>query len=211
MRVVIIGSGNLATHLSLALKGAGVEVAQVYDRTLAHALTLADRLDCEAICTVSDMVVDADAYIIAVKDDAIATVAKQIANAAKNGVVLKAMAQQVCDTVQEADSHKRERLHLAAVFANNFTNHCYRLAEQILEAENLDFKLFLPLITETANKVQTMQPKEAQTGPMVRYDVNVMNKQMNMLTNERMREIYRLMAESIHADYTPTPTNSTNS
>ena len=47
MRVVIIGSGNLATHLSLALKGAGVEVAQVYDRTLAHALTLADRLDCE--------------------------------------------------------------------------------------------------------------------------------------------------------------------
>ncbi|MDY3135648.1 MAG: DUF2520 domain-containing protein, partial [Sodaliphilus sp.] len=194
MRVVIIGSGNLATHLSLALKGAGVEVAQVYDRTLAHALTLADRLDCEAICTVSDMVVDADAYIIAVKDDAIATVAKQIASVAQNGVVLhtagsvpmtvldgaarhygvfypmqtfsktrevdfrsvpcfieasdgeamaviKAMAQQVCDTVQEADSHKRERLHLAAVFANNFTNHCYRLAEQILEAENLDFKL----------------------------------------------------------------------
>ena len=47
MRVVIIGSGNLATHLSLALKSAGVEVAQVYDRTLAHALTLADRLDCE--------------------------------------------------------------------------------------------------------------------------------------------------------------------
>ena len=46
---------------------------------------------------------------------------------------------------------------------------------------------------------------------MVRYDVNVMNKQMNMLTNERMREIYRLMAESIHADYTPTPTDSTNS
>ena len=83
--------------------------------------------------------------------------------------------------------------------------------EQILEAENLDFKLFLPLIAETANKVQTMQPKEAQTGPMVRYDVNVMNKQMNMLTNERMREIYRLMAESIHADYTPTPTNSANS
>ncbi|MDY5229491.1 MAG: DUF2520 domain-containing protein [Sodaliphilus sp.] len=264
MRVVIIGSGNLATHLSLALKGAGVEVAQVYDRTLAHALTLADRLDCEAICTVSDMVVDADAYIIAVKDDAIATVAKQIASVAQNGVVLhtagsvpmtvldgaarhygvfypmqtfsktrevnfrsvpcfieasdseamaviKAMAQQVCDTVQEADSHKRERLHLAAVFANNFTNHCYRLAEQILEAENLNFKLFLPLIAETANKVQTMKPKDAQTGPMVRYDVNVMNKQMNMLTNERMRAIYRLMAESIHADYTPTPTDSTNS
>ena len=249
MRIVIIGSGNLATHLSHALHNAGVEIAQVYDRTIEHALTLAADLNCEAICTVSDMVVDADAYIIAVKDDAIATVAKQIASAAQNGVVLhtagsvpmtvlngvarhygvfypmqtfsktrevdfrrvpcfieasdgeamaviKAMAQQVCDTVQETDSHKRERLHLAAVFANNFTNHCYRLAE--------------PLIAETANKVQTMQPKEAQTGPMVRYDVNVMNKQMNMLTNERMREIYRLMAESIHADYTPTPTNSTN-
>lgn len=265
MRVVIIGSGNLATHLSHALHNAGVEIAQVYDRTIEHALTLAADLNCEAISSVSDMEAGADAYIIAVKDDAIAEVAKQIASVAQNGVVLhtagsvpmavldgaakhygvfypmqtfsktrevddfrsvpcfieasdseamaviKAMAQQVCDTVQEADSHKRERLHLAAVFANNFTNHCYRLAEQILEAENLDFKLFLPLIAETANKVQTMQPKDAQTGPMVRYDVNVMNKQMNMLTNERMREIYRLMAESIHADYTPTPTNSTNS
>ena len=264
MRVVIIGSGNLATHLSHALHNAGVEIAQVYDRTIEHALTLAADLNCEAISSVSDMEAGADAYIIAVKDDAIAEVAKQIASVVQNGVVLhtagsvpmtvldgaarhygvfypmqtfsktrevdfrsvpcfieasdgeamaviKAMGQTVCDRVLKADSLRRELLQLSSVFANNFTNHCYRLAEQILEAENLDFNLFLPLIAETANKVQTMQPKDAQTGPMVRYDVNVMNKQMNMLTDERMREIYRRMAESIHADYTSTPTNSTNS
>ena len=60
--------------------------------------------------------------------------------------------------------------------------------------------LFLPLIEETAHKVKTLSPKDAQTGPMVRYDQNVMNMQMAMLPDDRTREIYRLMAESIHED-----------
>jgi hypothetical protein len=57
------------------------------------------------------------------------------------------------------------------------------------------------LIEETARKVTVMSPREAQTGPMVRYDQNVMEMQMSMLPDARTREIYRLMAESIHADY----------
>ena len=91
-------------------------------------------------------------------------------------------------------------MHLAAVLACNLTNHCYRLAERVLESEQIDFRLFLPLIAETAKKVTMMSPKDAQTGPMVRYDQSVMQMQMSMLPDERTREIYRLMADSIHAD-----------
>lgn len=256
MRIVIIGSGNLATHLSTALCHAGVEIAQVYSRTPGNAQALASKLNCSAIGAATDIASNADAYIIAVKDDAIAAMAQQISakinpesvvmhtagsvpmsvlqSTAKHyGVfypmqsfskhrevdfskvpcfiegsdaealeTIKSLAEKVCDTVRIANSHQRERLHLAAVFANNFTNHCYRLAERILAKEGIDFSLLLPLIAETANKVQTMPPKEAQTGPMVRYDVGVMNKQMSLLTDERMKAIYRLMAESIHADHT---------
>jgi hypothetical protein len=91
---------------------------------------------------------------------------------------------------------------LAAVLACNFTNHCYRLAEKVLEEEQMDFKLFLPLIDETARKVAQLSPKQAQTGPMMRWDTGVMQMQMELLNDERTRQIYKLMAESIHEDAT---------
>ena len=121
---------------------------------------------------------------------------------------VRALAASISDHVVDCDSEKRKKMHLAAVLACNLTNHCYRLAERVLEAEQIgvleaeqiDFRLFLPLIEETARKVKTLSPKEAQTGPMVRYDQNVMQMQMAMLPDARTREIYRLMAESIHDD-----------
>jgi hypothetical protein len=66
----------------------------------------------------------------------------------------------------------------------------------------MDFKLFLPLIDETARKVATLSPKQAQTGPMMRWDTGVMQMQMDLLSDERTRQIYKLMAESIHEDAT---------
>ena len=114
---------------------------------------------------------------------------------------IRSLAERISARVVDCDSEKRKKLHLAAVFACNLTNHCYRLAERLLESEHIDFRLFHPLIEETARKVMTMSPKNAQTGPMVRYDQNVMNMQMSMLPDARTREIYRLMAESIHEDY----------
>jgi len=113
---------------------------------------------------------------------------------------LRLLAESISEHVVDCDSAKRKKLHLAAVLACNLTNHCYRLAERVLESEEIDFRLFLPLIAETAKKVTVMSPKDAQTGPMVRYDTNVMDIQMSMLPDERTREIYRLMADSIHAD-----------
>jgi hypothetical protein len=66
----------------------------------------------------------------------------------------------------------------------------------------MDFKLFLPLIDETARKVAQLSPKQAQTGPMMRWDTGVMQMQMELLNDERTRQIYKLMAESIHEDAT---------
>ena len=114
--------------------------------------------------------------------------------------LIHALAERISDKVVEADSAKRRKLHLAAVLACNLTNHCYRLAERVLQEAQIDWQLFLPLIDETAKKVSEMSPKDAQTGPMVRYDVNVMNRQIELLPDERTRQIYRLMAESIHED-----------
>ena len=114
--------------------------------------------------------------------------------------LLQQLAATISDHVELANSEKRKKLHLAAVFACNLTNHCYRLAERVLQEEDINWKLFLPLIDETARKVTEMSPKAAQTGPMVRYDTGVMNRQLNLISDERTRQIYRLMAESIHED-----------
>ena len=118
--------------------------------------------------------------------------------------VIRSIAERVSDNVVLADSAKRKKIHLAAVLACNFTNHCYRLAEKVLDEEGIDIKLFLPLIDETARKVAQLSPKQAQTGPMVRYDTGVMQMQIDLLSDERTKQIYRLMADSIHEDATST-------
>ncbi len=114
--------------------------------------------------------------------------------------VIKQLASNISDHVQEVSSDKRKKLHLAAVFACNMVNHCYRLAEKVLEEEDIDFSLYQPLIQETANKVKELSPRKAQTGPMVRYDKTIMDAQIALINDERTRQIYRLMADSIHED-----------
>ena len=115
---------------------------------------------------------------------------------------IRKIADEISENVVLADSAQRKKIHLAAVLACNFTNHCYRLAEKVLQEEQIDFKLFLPLIDETARKVSVLSPKQAQTGPMMRWDTGVMDMQINLLSDERTKQIYRLMAESIHEDAT---------
>ena len=96
------------------------------------------------------------------------------------------------------DSEKRKRLHLSAVFACNFTNHLYSIAGEIIRETGLTFSVLLPLIQETAAKVQKLSPLEAQTGPAVRYDQNIINKQIEMLKDHpEFQEIYRLLSQSI--------------
>lgn len=118
---------------------------------------------------------------------------------AEDAAFLKEIATTLSGKVYEATSEQRKSLHLAAVFTCNFTNHLYALAAEWLRKYNLPFEAMLPLIDETARKVHEMAPKEAQTGPAVRYDEQVMNGHLAMLSGEpRMQEIYRILSDSIH-------------
>lgn len=108
------------------------------------------------------------------------------------------IAETLSTNVHELSSSERRYLHLAAVFACNFANHCYALSAQILEAHGLPFESMLPLIMETAEKVESVHPREAQTGPASRRDENVMDAQKALLTdNPRMQQIYDIMSKSI--------------
>lgn len=110
-----------------------------------------------------------------------------------------ALALSVSRHVSVMDSERRRQLHLAAVFACNFANHCYTLAADILERAGLDFSVMLPLVRETTEKLSAMHPREAQTGPAVRYDQTVIGRQSAMLADmELTQKIYELMSESIH-------------
>ena len=121
------------------------------------------------------------------------------ANTLENTQTLKSIAYSLSPKVYEADSKQRKLLHLAAVFACNFTNHMYTLADELLKKEGLPFDVLLPLIDETARKVRELSPKDAQTGPAVRYDEYVINNHINMLKGiPNLQRIYKLLTQDIH-------------
>lgn len=92
---------------------------------------------------------------------------------------------------------QKSALHLAAVFANNFTNHMYTISEQITREHGVPFAALLPLIADTAQKVQHSLPQQNQTGPAIRHDEKTMTKHLNMLHDEVWQQIYRLISSSI--------------
>lgn len=117
--------------------------------------------------------------------------------------MLKKVAIALSGNAQECDSTKRKYLHLSAVFACNFTNHMYALASKILEEQDIPYHVLLPLIRETAEKISEMSPALAQTGPAVRFDKQIMDKQLAMLNDPGMQTIYRLISQNIYKDSLP--------
>ena len=122
------------------------------------------------------------------------------ANTDKNADYLKNIASALSENVRFMSSEKRRSLHLAAVFACNFTNHIYTLSYKLLENESIPADVLLPLIDETVSKIHSMPPAAAQTGPAIRYDENVINKHLAMLDDPDMQAIYRLLSQSIHKE-----------
>lgn len=113
--------------------------------------------------------------------------------------VARTLAESVSRQVVELSGEGRRRLHLAAVFACNFANHCYELASEVLQEQGLPFSVMQALVDETAAKVSELSPRQAQTGPAVRYDQNVMEAQLSLLADRPLaQQIYRLMSKSIH-------------
>jgi predicted short-subunit dehydrogenase-like oxidoreductase (DUF2520 family) len=106
-------------------------------------------------------------------------------------------ASQLSDVVYKLKSDKRRRLHLAAVIANNFTNHLFGLAIDMLEKDGINGNVLLPLIDETVAKLHVMSPYEAQTGPAVRDDSKTLQTHLQMIENENEKQIYLLLSNSI--------------
>ena len=117
----------------------------------------------------------------------------------KDTELLKAIASTLSTKVYDATSEQRKSLHLAAVFTCNFTNHMYVLAAELLNKYQLPFDVMLPLIDETARKVHELEPHAAQTGPAIRYDENVIDNHLAMLSDDpQMQKLYELISQSIH-------------
>ncbi|TCO08748.1 Rossmann-like and DUF2520 domain-containing protein [Natronoflexus pectinivorans] len=251
-RIVVIGAGNVATHLTIALKNAGFSIVQVYSRDIANAEVLAVMAEASAIDNLKQLDVTADMYILSVSDGAIETIALEMplvkgvvvhtagsvpmdvlnrfnlygvlypfqtftkdkeldfkkvpvlveGNISHSKNVIMGVAQHISTRVQKADGEHRKALHVAAVFACNFVNHLYVLADELLEKQGMEFSLLEPLIRETTSKALSIKPLHAQTGPARRNDKQVMRMHQESLNGETFHhDIYALISESIIRTY----------
>lgn len=249
IKVIIIGSGNVAQHLIAAFQksqneGNEIELIQVFSRKKE---ALAHLLDSDRITSDYDQLLEADLYIISVSDDAISTVSSQLPfknrlvvhtsgsvpldfldNNNRKGVfyplqtftknkavdfknipiclesenatdfqLLKKVAQTISDSVFAINSHQRKALHVAAVFVNNFTNHLYQIGNEICQENQVSFDILKPLIQETAQKIMTLSPENAQTGPAIRNDKKTIEAHELFLTDKNQATIYKILTQSI--------------
>ncbi|WP_122901937.1 Rossmann-like and DUF2520 domain-containing protein [Acinetobacter sp. B51(2017)] len=113
---------------------------------------------------------------------------------------LLALADQISQRVYAYNSEQRLSLHLAAVFACNFSNSCFAMAKQVLDAQQVDFSLLYPLMRETTHKATQHDPKQVQTGPAIRGDQHILNMHQQMLMGakrEDLQQVYALMSQQI--------------
>lgn len=121
------------------------------------------------------------------------------ANTESNINTLTLLAEQISDNVSIVTSLEREKMHLAAVFINNFTNAMYSIAEDLMQESGLDFDYLKPLIKETAKKAINHSPIEIQTGPAVRNDKNIIKKHIQDLdNNEDYAALYKQVSDLIY-------------
>lgn len=124
------------------------------------------------------------------------------ANTPNNLETLKALAQSISKNVKTVNSSQRQQIHIAAVFVCNFVNHLYTIGEELLSEKGIDFEILKPLIMETAIKATQNSSKKSQTGPAVRNDKNVMNKQLALLeSHPDLQTLYTLFSNRIIKTY----------
>jgi predicted short-subunit dehydrogenase-like oxidoreductase (DUF2520 family) len=115
---------------------------------------------------------------------------------------IKIFARTLAKQVQRADDGERLRLHVAAVVINNFSNYLYTLSADFCQQEGVNFGLLLPLIRETAGRLEGHAPRDVQTGPAVRGDAGTIEKHLELLSKyQELSELYRLFSIQIEAYY----------
>ncbi len=244
IRVVILGSGNVAQHFIRAFgRASGVDLLKVWAR---HPQDLSHLLAADKITSSLEELPMADVYIISVLDDAIAGLSAalpfanrlvvhtsgtksidEIRGANRSGVfyplqtfsktrlvdysqipfcleadsgdidLLKKLAATVSSHIYEMDSDRRKTLHVAAVFVSNFVNHLYVAAKEIAAQKQIPFDVLKPLIMETAAKVQTLDPRLAQTGPAIRRDQGTVAAHLEYLKDSPYALLYQIITQSI--------------
>jgi predicted short-subunit dehydrogenase-like oxidoreductase (DUF2520 family) len=123
------------------------------------------------------------------------------ANTPENLGLINQVALSVSSHVTEADSTQRLFIHVAAIFASNFSNHMYAVAEKLAREYKMPFDLLKPLISETTSKAMDMSPLKAQTGPAVRGNMKIMEKHLELLRDHpRLQELYRMISEDIRGE-----------
>jgi predicted short-subunit dehydrogenase-like oxidoreductase (DUF2520 family) len=111
--------------------------------------------------------------------------------------LLETVANSISSHVYQINSEQRKALHVAAVFVCNFVNHLYKIGNDICDENNLPFDLLKPLILETADKIVSLSPTDAQTGPAKREDTVTINEHLKFLKNTTQKDIYKLLTQSI--------------
>ena len=248
MKIVLIGSGNVASVFGRLMKSKGHELVQVISRNPGHAQVLAEELGCAWSGSSDTVNRDADIYLVAVSDSGLyelnksfylgnklilhtagsvpKDVLKEIstnygvlyplqslrremaytgdipllidANSDEALTLLEDFARTLSGNVSTASDEQRLKLHVAAVVVSNFTNHLYALAEEFCRNEQVDFKLLVPLIQETANRTASQSPAAMQTGPAVRNDIFTLDKHLRQLADHpALKYIYLKLTDSI--------------
>ena len=255
LHIVIIGAGNVASHIADSfLLINQVNLVQVFNhRSTKEAKLFSKQYKCDLITDYSLLDKNADIYIIAVKDDAIADVAKNVSKLNFKGIVahtsgsvdisilkhvtqnvgvyyplqtfykgadinwettplllegnskivetkLKKLGNLVSKKVKVVDSKARLQIHLAAVFACNFTNAMYVAAYQIIESSltKKDTDLLLPIMQHSFQKLKNIHPVKTQTGPAMRDDKLVMKKHLDLIKkNKQLTQVYKTLTDLI--------------
>ena len=243
--VTLLGAGNVATHLFKAFsKAKEVNVNQWFNRNIKALQPYKNKV---AICDDITSLTEADVYILAVSDDAVAELSKKLPftdrlvihtsgsvnihdldKKNRRGVfyplqtfskdvdmdfsnvpiclevlekndleLLKLLSEAIGAPTHKINTEQRQTLHLTAVFVNNFVNQLYRIGHEITDVKNINFDILKPLILETAKKVQTVSPYNAQTGPAKRNDKKTIKKHIKLLDDEMHKELYELLTRSI--------------
>ncbi len=252
MDVVMIGSGNVAYCFSHLLRLNGHKIMQVVSRNREHARELAEKLNTAYTSDFSDIELEADVYLVAVSDSAIAEVAdclrlgkrlvahtagavdlKALQDISSNiGVIyplqmlrkedfngqkiplliegnnplvvnrLEALGAALSDDVIEMTSDQRLKMHLAAVFCNNFPNYLAMICKIYCAEESLDYKLLYPILRETYEQMTRDVEEGRQTGPARRGDQLTLEKHERLLEPyPEMKKIYQTLSRSIQNYY----------
>lgn len=261
-KITIIGAGNVGFHLAQRFHECGHHICQIFSRDASKVSRLAKLFNSQGTTNLKELSLDADVYILAIKDDALKFVTEEISflkkynkliahtsgsvpstifdhhfehygifyplqtfstlqkvdfqqlpfciygNSPETEDILSKLAQSICPNVYLIDDKQRAILHVNAVIVNNFSNYLYNIAHHICQDQNVPFDILKPLIQETVRKITQSPPREVQTGPAVRKDVQTINRHLNFLeAYPEYHSIYQMLSAGITREFNK-PTNA---